>query len=771
MNIFSKACIENDINKVRELYYGAKTPLFILDENNNSPLHLAISANNKDVVEFLIKKDLFITTKNNEGLTPIELTLKKNLPELFLFFIDKYDEEYLSAILNSVDCQKETKDIFKKLFNYNENVVYSDLSENILYIKDQDFEDIMYVLKNSIQSENYEKAKEIVFLLYKNHTDKIKDRIDEVIVELIVKENFDFTNLIKDIFNLKDLILSKEALSILFNKGTIDGINYLYNNFQQLELIKDNIFYIHRGSINVIDFLIKNYSLNLKKLSQESLMLANYDKDYLDFIKRKISLNNYDLLNLVVNLVNKNEENYNDYIVNLIKNNTEVFLLKDIDNSNFLMKIVNSKNYEIIAFVIEYFGFMQNEITSKGEIPLIYSVKNKDVDLFRIIATAESTNLNLFDKNINNVLHYLFSEEVIFGKDEKFDIILPYIDNDMLLLTNKEGKTPLYLLCENEKLEELKELILLGIINNDNVNYPSLGKTVGDFYELNYLNVQPHYKEEYKKIMTSENIEQGIIKNDIIYLSKVLAELDIKKARLNDVSYDSFMNKASSFECVLLLEQYGFNINGINPEEVETPLMKAVERKDIACSLYLISHGAEINTNIDINGEKQNALLLAYKNEDYAIIFNLLRSKIDVDVDFLNNTLYETWITYTLLPKENIIPIQFKKEIIKEGGLFDKTQKIAYKINKNDTDEIILKKTVLNIIEDVDNFKDLFKKCNKAKIKCEISYMKNKLFDVFFEKENLKLRLSDLGILREDFKNKLNYNYFTLNKLLKGKNK
>lgn len=760
MKNINDICKTGNLISFKKAYKEAILPIFIIDEDGNTPLHNAIINENFEIAEYLIKNDLFQNSRNKDGLTPIELTLKNNSPDYFALFADKYSDNFLSGIINSSDIQKDKKNQLINLFNYSLGVMFVDIME---YYKNNenvelDLEDLSYILKEKIKELDNHEVKKLISYFYKNHPDYIKDELEEILLIAIVVNNYEVVDFIKNVFDIKAFDLSEKGSEFIFKGANIEGIHYLIENFKVNDFSKYRYF-VNRGSIGLLELFIDKYHLDLNTLNKEELLMANSDKKYFDFITKQIEIDRHALFNLIVDYSSSFNEDKKTFVKNFILENKDVILMKDVNNVNFLAKILKNENYEIIEFVINELGFMLNELDNKFETPIVSLMSSMSSDIFELLITNKSTNLNLFDKNVDNIMHKMIkNKENIIDFDIKFKMLSKLIDNDILLLTNKDGKTPLFLLVENEMIEEIKNLILLEVINEENVNYPSLGKTLGNYYDINCLNVQPLKKEKNKNVMTSENLEDGVIKQDLVYLSKVLFEMDFKKSRIMRVEHNGFMNKAKNFETVLLLSIYNFDINGINEEEVETPLMLAIKRHDEGCALFLLSQQCQVNTKID----NETPLLIAFNEKMENVLISILKKKPEENLFFLKNTIYENYIKLSYIPREKIIKLDFNKENIK-SGLFDKNEKLGYKIHKGDSKETIFKKELLNIYEVAKNFEDLFKICDEKNIKYEVLFLGFKFFNIDFKnKDNLHFNFNEIGLSRDEVKQKLKYDYFKL---------
>lgn len=763
MNSFSLACKNGDLKEVVRLYKSAKIYLFEICEGKNTAMHFAVQNNHKEIVRFLINENIFMNIKNENGETPLLLAFKNENEAIIKLFSEYYADSYMSAVLNSSTISEESKEKISNLYDHDDDCIMEDLVDQNVVINELNYEDLIYLFEYYTQEENWENVKKILSVLYKNYNKDINSNIGYIITEITLTENQDMISFVKNVFNVKELKLKADLLGKMFLAGTINSIKLLHDNFHGVNL-SDTKVYANRGSLDLLKFMKLFYNIDYSDFPQTDLLKANSEPEYFNFIKNELNINNNKLFEIITNLVMENNEFSNHFISEVLNKNQDLVLFKDLNGESILFKMIKYENKECIKFIANHHDYLLNDFNNSNETPLIYTAKNNSVEIFNILLSCEKTNIHLFNKNMDNVLHILLKED-LSEREEKFKSLISHIDNDLLLFTNKEGKTPLYIICELNKIEELKQLISNGIVNDDNINYPSLGRVVGDFYKLNVLNVKQSIDGKYKKVMTPSNVEDGILQNNLVYLSKALYEIDMKKARMTHTSFNSFMNKAQSFECVLLMANYNFDINGINPEEVETPLMLAIERNDLPCAIYLINKNCEINTQIE---DGINSLVMAYNKGMSPVICLLLKNKIEVENEFLSESSYSEWMSFAEIPNEKIKPIDFNKENIKKG-IFGKNEKMKYKINKTDSEIVILIKNILNIIDDSRSFEILINHCKINDIEVVPYFIKNKFADLFFYKGDKKLNLNQLGLSRAEIKEKLNYNYFELKRIVKGK--
>ena len=87
------ACFSGFFNIVEYLIKDLKLTflLEIADDEGNAPLHLASMNGHLSVVSILLSFDINVQTKNNEGITALELSCRKGFFEISKLLINSYD--------------------------------------------------------------------------------------------------------------------------------------------------------------------------------------------------------------------------------------------------------------------------------------------------------------------------------------------------------------------------------------------------------------------------------------------------------------------------------------------------------------------------------------------------------------------------------------------------------------------------------------------------------------------------------------------------------
>lgn len=773
MNNIQISCTNNDIESFKLEYQNANENIFFLDQKGNTILHNLIKNNQYDIVKFLLEKKLDFNIENDESFAPIDLAITMENFDIMALFIEHYSSSFLSSVINSKPINEKMKEFILSFIEYDSSIYLPDF--DLYYLSEKNSSDVsdemFQVLKNFILREKWDDVKNIIVNIYKTQNTKLfYEVIPILIIYSEIKENKELLEFALDIFDIKiknndDIIFKDEILIDLFKYGTNKSISTVLNMFgkNQPAIKKEGRFFV-RGSLDILKTWAEKYNANFDINFVKEIFLFNPNVDYMEYLKFKSGLNNYDINEIIISLIFENDPLLNEKIIDFLNNNKVYTYITNINNENLLNRIIKSDNYTLILYLLDNFSYLVNNYNMNEKYALFESMKYSNIDIFELIVNHENTDLNVFDENINNILHFYSNNiNVIKFPEEKFEIILPYIDDNILLLSNKYGETALVSMAKKSLTDNIKSLAMKNILNEDNANYKVYNTSLLDIVNINIINKSTNINLNHTVDLGS--VEKYVFSEDFISLSKLLYLYNSDKNKRKDINNDivmlSIMNKSSNINIVKMLSFYNVSVDGLNSEEVETPIMKAISSNNIDLCLFLLNNNCEINTELN----NQNNLSIAIKNNLDIIVYLLLKEKIEVDLNILNNTDYLKWKNLCEIKEGIISKFNFKKEKYKES-FFDKKEVFQYRIDKNDTDIIKMKKIIRNILDSVNNAEDLVALCNSKNIEVEFYFEKNKLSKIYFNKE---ISNESLGLTLSQIKEKIKYNYFEIKKLKRGK--
>ena len=184
MTSFLSACKENDLDKVKKIYFNATENLFAIDKNGDTAIHIAIKNKNKHLLETLLKWDLMIDINNKDKKNPYQLVLDSESNEILDIFLNYNPIEGFCTYFNQVDVEDYVQnEIFlsylkEKYLSKVEEVLYEDdeyitilkndgpLAIELLLPSIHDSDSLLSLLEYSIQSEFFGLSKMLIITLY-----------------------------------------------------------------------------------------------------------------------------------------------------------------------------------------------------------------------------------------------------------------------------------------------------------------------------------------------------------------------------------------------------------------------------------------------------------------------------------------------------------------------------------------------------------------------------------------------------------------------------
>jgi len=439
--LFYYAIKNNNFKLVKLLLDSNAVDINKIDDNGNTPLHLAIISRNFNIFKLLLSQsEIDIYKTNQDGYTPlflailnkdkaiVKLLLKKDLIDINKSY---YLEKYLGLFFDN---------------NYNKNVV-----QLLLYKKNLEF---------------------LFFnLIYNNCIELVKLFLDHKIIDIKEIDIYGYTPLTcaicNDNINMLRLLLSQDGLNINQSYGYYEYTALIYaisiRNLEAIKLMlkKDDID-VNQASTDGFTPLI--YAVNMKNILIVKLLLNNSNIDvnkidiygsnalsYAIYILKKDIQNNYilDIFNMlllfcltnvninislqednqVVDLLNQNNihiilESYN-LIMNILKSiidTKNIFIYKKLNQLNkdelkiFIMILSFKKFFDLIIDHSNYY-FVKNFINSvkiNGHIENNYKIYLDDIDLhldyfYNRIFQKQIFQNNLINNNIFKDIDIFFS--------------------------------------------------------------------------------------------------------------------------------------------------------------------------------------------------------------------------------------------------------------------------------------------------------------------------------------------------------------------------
>lgn len=777
MSDFLNICKSNDINLIRKAYFDCEEGLFDLDENGNTAIHIAIINNNSEMLNSLLKWDLFMDINNHKGKSPYQLILDSENTELLDVFLTYCQEEGFATYFDGLDIDSyvSNQEFLAYLKNNHmqdyQDVIYEEdhnlamlkkdgaLAAKLLLPSINDADSLVLMLDYAIQTESSSLAKDLIVKLYKNHRVLLKDNTEMVIKDIIMKGDlalFDFFVELIEIENLNQKMIC-DCICLYSTNNIFKHFIEKYINAKNSDNIRRMMAgAIVRNSIFMTDYLIENYGAELPENTSSLFIRLDSSSDYIEYLFSKgFSL---ELKGKDKSLISKCIECHNNQaVMNIVKISSDALNIETVDGENLLHIAVEHQNEAMVDYLLES-GINPNKVSDFGFSPLMAAL-DKDISIVKVfLNNFKIVDFDTFDNNVNSVLNAL----VQIGDLEKIEAVLPFIRYKNM--GNISGFNPLLMAVNNNQMETVKTLVE----NGANVNY--LFNNTSSVYDfslfLGHKEVAELLREQgaisfdemRNKPITEAMLEEAVLNNDIEQASYLLSSHVKDSVKYNNTALP---NKTKDLNMLRLMMLFGFDINGVGLE-YPTPLMNAIMRNDNEMTSFLIQHGAFLNNYCEIENEMHNCLSLAIKNKNIKLIRKLLEAKIDVNFKQLsiNDDEIFTLIKQSLPVRKVKKMLVKKSKTIEKKSFFKSIETEKYVIEKDDTPYFKDVKTLLNIVDNSDSFNDILEKCENAGFKLSFMLESQSFEDVRFESAYNVLKLEDLSMTISQFKEKIRYNYF-----------
>lgn len=777
MSDFLNICKSNDMSLIRKAYFDCEKGLFDLDENGNTAVHIAIINNNPELLNSLLKWDLFMDVNNHKGKSPYQLILDSENKELLDVFLTYCSEEGFATYFDGLDIEDyvNNKEFLSYLKNNHlqdyQDVVYEEDQGLVMLKKDgalaatllldsiKDPDSLVLMLDYAIQTESADLAKGIIVKLYKKHRALLKENTEMIIKDIIMKGNlalFDFFVELIEIENLNQKMIC-DCICLYSTNSIFEHFVNKYINAQNSDNIRRMMAgAIVRNSIFMTDYLIKNCGAQLPENTSSLFIRLDSSADYIEYLFSKgfaLDLKGKDK-SLLAKCI---ENNNNQAVMNIVSISADALNFETPDGENLLHIAVQHENVNMINYLIES-GVNPNKISDFGFTPLMASL-DKDISVIKaFVDYFKVIDFDSFDNNVNSILNVL----VQIDDMEKIQMVLPFVRYKNM--GNISGFNPLLMAVNNGKMDTVKLLVEHEVDVNYLFNNTSSVYDFALFLKHNEIadflreNGAISFDDMKNRPITEAMLEEAVLNNNIEQASYLLSAHTKDSVKYNNTALP---NKTKDLNMLRLLMLFGFDINGVGLE-YPTPLMNAIIRNDNEMANFLIQHGAFLNNYCEVENEMHNSLSLAIKNKNIKLIKKLLEAKIDVN--FKQLTINDNEI-FTLI-KQSLPVRKVKKMVVKKSktiekkSFFKSIETEKYVIEKDDTPYIKDVKMLLNIVDECECFDDFSEKCENAGFKLGFMLESQSFEDVRFESAYNVLKLEDLSMTISQLKEKIRYNYF-----------
>ncbi|KAG4091715.1 ankyrin, partial [Neocallimastix lanati (nom. inval.)] len=623
------AKINNQENDIIDYFFMESNKAFINidenDENNESPLVLAIKNGNEKILDCLLNYGANLSSVKNSDSNSNKCELT------YIINIAIKNNNY-----NMVKYLMKT-DKYRKL------ITTGDYDKNkeipiILAIRNENFDILNCLLQSnssSYYSNRYTKTDVIYALVMAINNNKMS-----IIKSLIENKNYGFTIKIDEKYHDN----SESAISAAIKNENRTIMDYLLNYGANLNQNSYYSYYYGNYKCNLIDIL--SIAINCNKLSMIKYLLENdgYNK-YIDVNSRNkndkypisLAINNksIEIIEYLLNhgISNTNSNNYYSSYINYNKETLIYVLNKAIKNEKLLIVkyLINNCRYNGSKIDI-------NDTDDNNEYPILEAIRKCNVVIMHYLLEngndrnasyngnrssydhkTKNNVIKLINKAINynsyTVVKYIIeTNSTSFGIDET-------VDNNENSDTNNES--PLVLAIKNGNEKILDCLLNYGanlssVKNSDsNSNKCELTYIINIAIKNNNYNTVKYLMktDKYRKLITPGNYDKNkeipiilAIRNENFDILNCLLQSNSSSYYSNrynktDVIYALVMainnNKISIVKSLIENKNYGFTIKIDEKyhDNSESAISAAIKNENRTIMDYLLNYGANLNQN------------------------------------------------------------------------------------------------------------------------------------------------------------------------------
>ncbi|ORX57695.1 ankyrin [Piromyces finnis] len=525
------------------------------------------------------------------------------------------------------------------IFKYNEKELYEQLKKSIL---ENDLTRIKLIIENH---PNYEKLDYNRKLLIEAIKQSSKNFIIEYFMNNEISLNYEilsgntplFEALYKHNYSLVDELLKRGS-----------DINYVnYKGYNALFYLKESSKFCL--DIKLFEYLINhNINLNLKNKQYKTFLECLIEEENVKLIEAFLNcviFNNNMIIKFLINAKNKIPIS-NETFSSIIKMENEKIKI----SQSIIDTIINKNNHLLLQLLLKYkFNILNNEIVNNT---LLKVCKLKNIEFLKVLI-KEGADINYKEKD--TLITSLMSLSII---DKKLTInhVNAIIFNMFNLLLNAganinakdaAGKSALMYILSTKRvsLKLLKLLIKHGAQIND----------------VDNLNISPLIyackgnNKHILKFLLESGADTSIVSkdgkqlisfatmNNCIFLARYLIESNIiKDINCVDKNFETplmFAVQKKNIDMIRYLLNNGADVNFMNKKD-ETALSKIlsccrISKKMMECLKVLIDHGADVNRVYSISNNNNNNGISYLK--ETPLIFSVNRKNLNLIKFFINN--------------------------------------------------------------------------------------------------------------------------------------
>ena len=366
----------------------------IKNKKNQNLFHICISHGNFNIMQKLLKKSKNYDLKDIHGETPLLISIRKKEIKILELLIK-----------NNIDIDKTNNLKFTPLMTA---------------INTKNLDIIKTILKKNPDLNKKNKIGDTALII------SIKSKLIEISKLLLNYENIN----INEFNNKMDC-----ALILACSNNLIDTVKFIFEkknvnfNCQDKFLNTPLIICLRKKYFEIAQLLIdKNVDLNVKNRYGKTALfwaMRNNNKRITDILIKKLdclkdknltktknpiySIKNENVVShIIIALQSKKEE----FVKDLFKNNKNILqnLKKDKKIEDLIFLCIKRNNLEILELFINNVDI--NIKNSEGDTPLLYSVKNENIEMIKLLLKNKA-DVEKYDKEFKNALFIAIEAEKI----------------------------------------------------------------------------------------------------------------------------------------------------------------------------------------------------------------------------------------------------------------------------------------------------------------------------------------------------------------------
>ncbi len=523
INVFLESNFENKIN------WETK------DKNGENLIHLSIFYGLEEYIPNLVNKGIDCSHKNNQGISPIQLSIERGNQKLFDYLNDyinmseKYEEVYIKKSIHS-----DNVTIFERLYPY------SNLSVDDLFSLAVGFGSVK-VLSAIINDGRIilgsEQVTSVIDLMCKSYEKEDDKKAAESIAQYLFSINIPFNKFINQQGQSAWMLCIQNNNEHIFEKlmQTSENVNVIDSEghsplFYAIE--KNNVDFVKlllkkKANPNQLDKgkntpLIKAVQKNNPEIVQEILQ-------YMPLVN-EVNISNEHALSIAIK--NRRMDLVSDLIwaggeittnpVKMIEEKQMFFF--GASGSTERNSYYDEENIDNFVSLVKL-GFKINQINSEGDTFLLHFIKNGYISNFSALMKC-NINPNQTDLNGNSPLMCAASKR----QNEYFNAMINKFSNIDYNITNKYGENVYDICFKMGKAERMEKLL----IADQNINQEDLKKVAKIISKDGNLSIN-HQKINEKGLDLTFLDDNG---NSLLVYALIGKNLDNFKFLINNTSID-----------------------------------------------------------------------------------------------------------------------------------------------------------------------------------------------------------------------------------------